>query len=138
MVIEVRSSSSSPVILSYYTVFLVYMVLIGGTCFCKNMKTLIASHSITITYYLLIKLYGLNCTALQIETSACMHSRGNVHVNGNLKKFCHILISIVFHWQVQYVYFLKKSIKSQRNGNQTKISPENGLYYKLLCQWEYQ
>lgn len=83
MVIEVRSSSSSPVILSYYTVFLVYMVLIGGTCFCKNMETLIASHSITITYYLLIKLYGLNCTALQIETSACMHLRGNVHVNGN-------------------------------------------------------
>lgn len=84
MVIEVRSSSSSPVILSYYTVFLVYMVLIGGTCFCKNMKTsLIASHSITITYYLLIKLYGLNWTALQIETSACMHLRGNVHVNGN-------------------------------------------------------
>lgn len=64
MVIEVRLSLFLLVILLYYIVFLVYMVLIGGICFCKNMKTFIVFYSIIITYYLLIKLYGLNCIVL--------------------------------------------------------------------------
>lgn len=80
MVIQVRSSSSSPVILSYYTVFFSLYGLDRRHLFLQKYEN---AHSITITYYLLIKLYGLNCTALQIETSACMHLRGNVHVNGN-------------------------------------------------------